>query len=97
MNFNEFRQSLTGSEPPEEVTPLLSAMWWEAKGKWERAHGIAQDVGSVDGAWVHAYLHRKEGDEGNAGYWYGQARRPHSHALPDAEWEQIVRALLEDA
>src|ERR1700733_15799160 len=53
----------------------LLALWWDAKGDWERAHGIAQDVAGADGAWVHAYLHRKEGDAGNAGYWYRQAGR----------------------
>jgi hypothetical protein len=94
MNFDDFRRSLTGGSPPEGVPELVAALWWAAKGDWARAHEIAQDVASADGAWVHAYLHRKEGDQGNAGYWYRQARRPHSRASVEAEWEEIVRAVL---
>ncbi len=94
MNFDDFSRSLTGAAPPEGVSPLATALWWDAKGDWARAHEIAQDAGSVDGAWVHAYLHRKEGDQGNAGYWYRQAGRPHSRAPSLAEWEEIVRAVL---
>ncbi|HEX3471603.1 MAG TPA: hypothetical protein VHT28_10495 [Silvibacterium sp.] len=94
MVFEEFRGTLGETRPPDGVSPLLTALWWDARGDWARAHEIAQDVESRDGAWVHAYLHRKEGDEGNAGYWYQRAGRPHSRASLDAEWEQIARALL---
>jgi hypothetical protein len=94
MTLEEFRASITQSSPPATLPPLVAALWWEAKGDWEQAHEIAQDESGRDAAWVHAYLHRKEGDEGNAGYWYGQARRPHC-ALPfEKEWEQIVSDLL---
>jgi hypothetical protein len=94
MTVEEFRASLGDKAPPGGLPPLLEAMWWDAAGDWDRAHEIAQDVASADGAWVHAYLHRKEGDEGNAGYWYRQARRPHSRLTLEAEWEEIVQALL---
>jgi hypothetical protein len=94
MNVDEFRALLTKPSPPATLTPLLAALWWDAKGDWKRAHETAQDVSGPDGAWVHAYLHRKEGDAGNAGYWYGQAARPHCTLTLDAEWEQIVSALL---
>jgi hypothetical protein len=94
MRFEEFHASLADSQPPEDLSPLLSALWWEAKGDWAKAHGIAQDVESPDGAWVHAYLHRKEGDQGNAGYWYRQAGKPHSQESLAVEWEGLVRALL---
>lgn len=94
MLFEEFQASLKLDSPPAGLTALPAAMWWAAKGNWARAHEIAQDVASPHGAWVHAYLHRKEGDEGNAGYWYSQARRPHS-CLPLAlEWDEIVKTLL---
>jgi hypothetical protein len=94
MTLEQLRASLDQPQPPAELPPLTAALWWEAKGDWKRAHEIAQDVSGADAAWVHAYLHRKEGDDANAGYWYGQAGRPHC-ALPlDAEWEQIVSALL---
>lgn len=94
MTLEQFRASIMQSGPPATLPPLVAALWWEAKGDWKQAHAITQDISGPDGAWVHAYLHRKEGDEGNAGYWYGQARRAHC-ALPfEAEWEQIVSDLL---
>src|ERR1700748_873587 len=95
MNIEEFRATLQGSAPPADLPPLLTALWWDAAGNFDRAHEIAQDESrGRDAAWIHAYLHRKEGDEGNAGYWYRQARQPHC-ALPfEKEWEQIVSALL---
>jgi hypothetical protein len=94
MLFEEFRSSLRSNHPSGGLPPLLAALWWEAKGNWEKAHEIAQEIDSPDAAWVHAYLHRKEGDEGNAGYWYHRAGRPHSKAEPAAEWEEIARTLL---
>lgn len=94
MTLEEFRASITQSVSPAELPPLLAALWWDGKGDWKRAHEIAQDVSGPDGAWVHAYLHRKEGDDGNAGYWYGRARRAHCRLALDAEWEEIVSALL---
>lgn len=97
MNLESFRASLDDSQPPAGLTPLLQALWHAAKGEWDKAHRLAQDDGSAEGAWVHAYLHRIEGDEGNAGYWYGRAGRPHSHAELEAEWDEIARALLQPA
>jgi hypothetical protein len=94
MNFEEFRSTLSSEHPPEGVSPLLVALWWEARGDWTRAHEIAQEIESPDAAWVHAYLHRKEGDQGNAGYWYRRAGKPHSRATHEAEWDEIARQLL---
>ena len=94
MVFEEFRSSLKNDLPPQGTAPLLAALWWDAKGDWAKAHVIAQDIESPDGAWVHAYLHRKEGDQGNAGYWYRRAGKRHSTASLDAEWEEIARHLL---
>jgi hypothetical protein len=70
------------------------ALWWDARGDWDKAHESAQDVAGPDGAWVHAYLHRKEGDEGNAAYWYRRAGCPVAKGDFQQEWEQIVRELL---
>ena len=72
----------------------LLALWWDARGDWERAHAVAQDVAGVDGAWVHAYLHRKEGDVGNAAYWYRRAGRVAASGDSMVEWEGIVGELL---
>ena len=94
MVFEEFHSSLTGDLPPAGISPLLAALWWDAKGNWEKAHTIAQEVESPDGARVHAYLHRKEGDQANAGYWYRHAGMTPSRSPYDTEWEEIVRALL---
>ncbi len=95
MTFAELHASLEQSAPPAQLAPLLAALWWDAKGDWRRAHEIAQEIDSSAAAWVHAYLHRKEGDEGNAAYWYRQARRPHCRQSLPAEWEAMVRSFLE--
>lgn len=78
---------------PEGLPPLLAALWWDARGDWEKAHGLAQSVGSAEGAWVHAYLHRKEGDLTNADYWYRRAGRSRPAASLGAEWAEIARGL----
>ena len=67
MTFEEFRQSLTATEPPAGLTHALAGLWWDAKGDWTRAHESAQQDEGVEGSWVHAYLHRKEGDRGQRG------------------------------
>jgi hypothetical protein len=94
MTFDEFSATLTASAPPAELPEVLVALWHDARGDWDRAHTVAQDVPDPDGAWVHAYLHRKEGDAANAGYWYRRAGRPAATgSLPD-EWRAIVTAFL---
>jgi hypothetical protein len=72
MTLEQFRQSLTATEPPMGLTLALTALWWDGKSDWTRAHESAQQDEGMEGAWVHAYLHRKEGDQGNAFYWYGR-------------------------
>jgi hypothetical protein len=96
MIATDFKSSLSGISPATGVTPSLAALWWAGKGDWDKAHGIVQDESGVDAAWVHAYLHRVEGDLGNAGYWYRQARKPVATSPLETEWEQIVSALLMD-
>lgn len=97
MDLNEFRASLKDPTPPQALSPLLAALWHAARDEWDSAHGIAQDDNSADGAWVHAYLHRVEGDEGNAGYWYRRAGKPHCESSLESEWTEIARALLPDS
>lgn len=94
MTLDEFRASLTAGSPPSGLTAPLEALWHDAKGDWTRAHNVAQQVESDDGAWVHAYLHRKEGDLGNARYWYQRAGRPEASGSLDDELAAIVTALL---
>ena len=93
MTLQEFKATLSAGQPPA-IAPLLQALWHDARGGWEQAHTIAQDIESRDAAWVHAYLHRKEGDLGNAGYWYDRAGQPVASDSLDAEWTRIVSALF---
>jgi hypothetical protein len=91
-----FRDSLRADAPPAGLSPALEALWQAAKGDWHAAHALAQAQDDADGAWVHAYLHRVEGDLANAGYWYRRAgRRAADGPLPE-EWTAIVGALLDD-
>ena len=90
----EFKASLSGAAPAPDLAAPLAALWWAAKGNWDQAHGIAQDEAGADGAWVHAYLHRVEGDLGNAGYWYRRAGKPVATDSVEKEWERMVSALL---
>jgi hypothetical protein len=94
MTLDELRASLADAQPPAEISPLVRALWLDGRGDWNGAHGAAQDDESRDGAWVHAYLHRKEGDHGNAAYWYGRASRAPCSGDLDEEWELIARTLL---
>ena len=94
MNLESFQQSLVKSEPPNDLSPALKALWYDRKEDWDRAHDIAQEDEGGDGDWIHAYLHRKEGDNWNANYWYRRAGK----TMPDLsladEWEAIVSVLL---
>ena len=80
---------------PEDLPHLLQALLLDASGNWDAAHRIAQNDMSQDGSWVHAYLHRKEGDLGNAGYWYRRAGKEMPPLSLEEEWEYIAQALLE--
>lgn len=94
MEAGDLRSSLNDPAPPQGLPPLLVALWHAGRNEWDKAHRIAQDDGSAAGAWVHAYLHRVEGDDSNAGYWYRRAGRPHCQASLDEEWAEIASALL---
>ena len=94
MTVEEFRSTLRDEDPPGGISTALQAMWEDGRGRWEAAHAIAQDIDDKAGAWIHAYLHRKEGDLGNAGYWYGRAGQPVAYDAIEEEWARIVRALL---
>jgi hypothetical protein len=89
-----FHKSLSAAAPPDGAGPLLTALWHDAKGDWKRAHEIVQDEEGADAAWVHAYLHRKEGDLSNAGSWYRRAAKPVAKVSLEDEWEAIVGAFL---
>ncbi|HEV2397189.1 MAG TPA: hypothetical protein VGS27_09640 [Candidatus Sulfotelmatobacter sp.] len=94
MTIYEFRQTLTASEPPAGLSLALAGLWWDAKGDWNRAHESAQQDEGAAGSWVHAYLHRKEGDQSNAAYWYGRAGKPVCGSSLESEWVSIATGLL---
>jgi hypothetical protein len=94
VNMAAFKSSLPGAAPAPQFDAPLAALWWAAKGGWDAAHKLVQDKATADAAWVHAYLHRVEGDLGNAGYWYRQAGKPVATGSLDAEWERIASVLL---
>ncbi len=90
MNTEEFFQSVSQEKPPD-VSDCLQALWWAKKGDWDRAHDIAQEIKTPEGSWVHAYLHRIEGDTGNAEYWYRLAgKSPKSNDSLLEEWNDLV-------
>jgi len=94
MDIDSFRKTVAKNEPPQ-LGPALRALWWDAKGDWNKAHACAQeDEESSAGTWVHAYLHRKEGDLSNAGHWYRRAGRPVATTSLEAEWVAIAETLL---
>jgi len=90
MSKSLFPESLTHPEPPAHFSVLLKSLWHDKKGDWKKAHDLVDSLPGAEAAWVHAYLHRKEGDSWNADYWYGRAKklRP-SHTLEE-EWEELV-------
>lgn len=93
-NLETFRTSLVKADPPKELSLCLRALWYDGKGDWESAHDIAQDILDTDGSWIHAYLHRKEGDGWNANYWYEKAGRSMPTITLEEEWSELVEAFL---
>ena len=94
MTLEDFRHSVLSDEPPGPMSFALAGLWWDAKGDWKRAHESAQQDEGPAGSWVHAYLHRKEGDTSNAGYWYRRAGKPPAQSSLDEEWAEIAESLL---
>jgi hypothetical protein len=94
LDARDFEQTIEGAAPPPGLSPALEALWHERRGGWDQAHRIAQDIAGPAGAWVHAYLHRREGDHSNAEYWYARAGKPAARGSLDDEWRAIVEALL---
>jgi hypothetical protein len=94
MTVDEFRATLKQAEPPAGLGAPLAALWWDAKGDWAHAHGMVDDLSTPDGMAVHAYLHRKEGVEWNAEYWYNRAGKKFHRPTLEAEWEALVEGML---
>lgn len=95
MTYTDYLDSMNGPAPPAGTTDSLQALWYAGKNMWEKAHDVAQEIISTDGSWVHAYLHRVEGDKSNADYWYAKAGKPSPTVSLKEEWEEMVKELLE--
>lgn len=95
MNLEEFKQTLAATTPPENLSLSLQALWQDAKGNWKAAHELVQQrEGEQACDWIHAYLHRKEGDLPNSSYWYQRAKKPVKKNDLEEEWTEISTALL---
>ncbi|MEP6615946.1 MAG: hypothetical protein ABJA57_05175 [Ginsengibacter sp.] len=90
--MSSFRDTLLSNEPPAELGPYLQSLWYDANGKWEKAHHVIQEINDKNAAWIHAYLHRKEGDVTNADYWYERAGKKRPSVSLEKEWESLVIA-----
>lgn len=94
MTLDEFRKTASAGTEPLGLTRPLRALWWAARGEWERAHGMIDDDETPDGMWVHAHLHRQEGNLANARYWYDRAGKPERTGSIEEEWKTITSQLL---
>ena len=94
MSLSSFKESLLNNDPPQSLSVYLQALWHDAKGEWDTAHKLIQDVEDSKASWIHAYLHRKENDIANADYWYRRAGKERPSLSLQKEWEEIVNALI---
>ena len=94
MTFEQFLLSLQNNHPPE-LSDYLESLWYDKKGNWDKAHQIVQEIPDKDGSWVHAYLHRVEGDVWNSNYWYTKAGKKMPEMPLNEEWESLVHYFLE--
>lgn len=94
MNFENFKKSIDYEQPPSDLSETLNSLWWDKKGDWDLAHSIAQEIPTVEGSAVHAYLHREEGVLWNADYWYSRAGKVRPDLSIDEEWRQLVEEML---
>ena len=95
MTLKDFKSTIASRKMHDPLPDALKAMWHDAAGNWERAHDIAQEISEAEGSWIHAYLHRKEGDQSNAAYWYRRAGRPVCNTSLDQQWDDITTVLLQ--
>ncbi len=97
MTFDDFLQSIEDDHPPEDLSDTLTSLWWDKKGDWDKAHFIAQNIATVQGSAVHAYLHREEGVMWNADYWYRRAGRRRPDIPLQEEWRELVEEMMAGA
>ena len=96
MTFQEFKETQGNSTPPEHISHNLLALWQDAIGNWDEAHNIVQKTSGFEGDWIHAYLHRKEGDMSNSSYWYSRIGKLRPEMSLNQEWEELVKHLIDE-
>lgn len=96
LTFTQFKQSLAEDNPPKDISVYLQALWYDAKNNWHKAHDLINDMEDNTAAWIHAYLHRKEGDISNAHYWYNRANKTMPLLSLDTEWEDITDTIINE-
>ena len=94
MTHDEFIASFESDQPPAQLSETLTSLWWDRKGDWDKAHTIAQEIPTIQGSAVHAYLHREEGVLWNADYWYSRAGRQRPDIPLEKEWDALVEEML---
>ncbi len=95
MRYEDFVNSTFDAAPPDQLPDTLTSLWWDKKGNWDKAHFIAQNIPTIQGSAVHAYLHREEGVLWNADYWYGRAGRIRPEISLEEEWRLLVQEMIE--
>lgn len=93
MTVEQLRASVSAAEPPQGLSAPVQALWWDAKGEWAHAHELVDELETLEGMAVHAYLHRKEGQGWNADYWYRRAGRKNHRPDLDDEWQVLAEWL----
>ena len=94
MTYDEFILTIENNELPSNLPLYMQALWWDAKNNWQKAHSLIDSLDDNNSCWVHAYLHRKEGDIGNADYWYRRARKQRPSVSLQDEWKTLTIDLL---
>lgn len=92
--MKSFKESLSQSAPDPQLSTILKSLWYDKKGDWKKAHDLVDSLPGAEAAWVHAYLHRKEGDSWNADYWYARAKKTRPPYSQEEEWANLVAYFL---
>lgn len=95
MDLSSFKESTKQNDLPKGLSVHLQSLWYDKNGNWEKAHSLIDSLNDENSAFLHAYLHRKEGDKGNASYWYNRAGKPFPNISLDQEWESMAVFFLE--
>ncbi len=90
------RSAASDTSPPAGLSDVARALWFAKAGQWDAAHDLCQNIPGDAGAWIHAYLHREEGDASNAAYWYARAGKPMPAPTVSTadEWTAIATGLI---